>query len=40
MIEMRIARVRKKLLMAGAVQPCIKAVHKVGYVLCCPVTLE
>jgi DNA-binding response OmpR family regulator len=40
MIEMRIARVRKKLLMAGAVQPCMKAVHKVGYVLCCPVTLE
>ena len=39
MIEMRIARVRKKLLMAGAVQPCMKAVHKVGYVLCCPVTL-
>jgi DNA-binding response OmpR family regulator len=39
MIEMRIARVRKKLLMAGAVQPCIKAVHKVGYALCCPVTL-
>ena len=40
MIEMRIARLRKKLLMAGAVQPCMKAVHKVGYVLCCPVTLE
>ncbi len=39
MIEMRIARLRKKLLMAGAVQPCMKAVHKVGYVLCCPVTL-
>ena len=39
MIEMRIARLRKKLLMAGAVQPCMKAVHQVGYVLCCPVTL-
>lgn len=40
MIEMRIARLRKKLLVAGAVQPCLKSVHKVGYVLCCPVTLE
>lgn len=39
MIEMRIARLRKKLLMAGAIQPCVKAVHKVGYVLSCPVTL-
>jgi hypothetical protein len=40
MIEMRIARLRKKLLIAGAVQPCLKATQKVGYVLCCPVTLE
>jgi DNA-binding response OmpR family regulator len=40
MIEMRIARLRKKLLTAGAEQPGLKAVHKVGYVLCCPVTLE
>ena len=40
MIEMRIARLRKKLLMAGAEQPGVKAVHKVGYVLCCSVTLE
>jgi DNA-binding response OmpR family regulator len=39
-IEMRIARLRKKLLTAGAEQPGLKAVHKVGYVLCCPVTLE
>ncbi|MEN9771260.1 MAG: hypothetical protein RLZZ180_2890 [Pseudomonadota bacterium] len=40
MIEMRIARLRKKLLTAGAMLPCIQAVRRVGYVLCCPVTLE
>lgn len=40
MIEMRIARLRKKLLMAGVAQPCIQALHRVGYVLCCPVTIE
>jgi DNA-binding response OmpR family regulator len=39
MIEMRIARLRKKLQIAGALQPSVKALHKVGYVLCCPVTL-
>lgn len=40
MIEMRIARLRKKLMAAGAMQPCIQAVHRAGYVLCCPVTLD
>ena len=39
-IEMRIARLRKKLTRAGALQPCIKALHKVGYTLCCPVVLQ
>jgi DNA-binding response OmpR family regulator len=39
-IEMRITRLRRKLLEAGSEQPSIKAVHKVGYTLCCPVTLE
>lgn len=40
MIEMRIARLRKKLVAVGAPQPCLKAVHKVGYVLCCAMTLK
>ena len=40
MIEMRIARLRKKLATAGAPQPCIKAMHKVGYALCCPMRLD
>lgn len=39
-MEMRIARLRKKLTAAGAPQPCIKALHKVGYTLCCPVVLQ
>lgn len=39
-MEMRIARLRKKLLIAGAPQPSIKAVHKIGYTLCCPVVLQ
>lgn len=39
-MEMRIARLRKKLTTAGAPQPCIKALHKVGYTLCCPVVLQ
>jgi len=39
-MEMRIARLRKKLTSAGAVQPCIKALHKVGYTLCCSVVLQ
>lgn len=36
-IEMRIARLRKKLAAAGAESPYIKALHKVGYTLCNPV---
>ena len=39
-MEMRIARLRKKLASAGAPQPCIKAMHKVGYTLCCPVVMR
>lgn len=39
-MEMRIARLRKKLASAGAAQPSIKALHKVGYTLCCPVVLQ
>lgn len=39
-MEMRIARLRKKMTAAGAPQPCIKALHKVGYALCCSVVLQ
>lgn len=39
-IEMRITRLRKKLLAAGAQSPCIKALHKVGYTLCCEINLS
>ena len=39
-MEMRIARLRKKLASAGAPQPSIKALHKVGYTLCYPVVLQ
>lgn len=39
MLEMRIARLRKKLSAVGAPAPYIKALHKVGYSLCCPVVL-
>ena len=39
-LEMRIARLRKKLVTAGAAQPSIKALHKVGYTLCCSVVLQ
>lgn len=38
-LEMRIARLRKKLVEAGATAPGIKAAHKVGYALCCPVVM-
>lgn len=34
-LEMRIARLRKKLITAGAEPHAIRAVHKRGYVLCC-----
>jgi DNA-binding response OmpR family regulator len=40
MLEMRIARLRKRLAAAGAATPAIKALHKRGYVLSCPVVLE
>lgn len=40
MLEMRIARLRKRLTAAGAEAPAIKAVHKKGYVLSCKVLLE
>ncbi|MCC6915930.1 response regulator transcription factor [Nitrosomonas sp.] len=39
-IEMRIARLRKKLAAAGAASPYIKALHKVGYKLCDSVILQ
>ncbi|UCU92304.1 response regulator transcription factor [Hydrogenophaga taeniospiralis] len=39
-LEMRIARLRKKLSAVGAPSPQIKALHKVGYALCCPVMLR
>lgn len=39
-IEMRIARLRKKLAAAGAQAPYINSVHKVGYTLCNPVRLH
>jgi DNA-binding response OmpR family regulator len=39
-LEMRISRLRKKLSTVGAPSPGIKALHKVGYTLCCPVVLQ
>lgn len=39
-LEMRVARLRKKLAEAGAGQPSIKALRKLGYQLCCSVILE
>jgi DNA-binding response OmpR family regulator len=38
-IEMRIVRLRKKLVAIGAEPPGIKAIHKVGYALCMPLLL-
>lgn len=40
MLEMRIARLRKKLAEVGAEAPAIKALRKQGYQLCCSVILE
>ncbi len=40
MLEMRIARLRKRLIAAGAVHPVIKALHKQGYLLLCNVVLS
>ena len=39
MLEMRIARLRKKLHAAGADLPAIRAMHKRGYILTCDVAL-
>ena len=39
-MEMRIARLRKKLGAAGGAPPCIKALHRFGYLLCCPVSMQ
>ncbi len=39
-LEMRIARLRKKLAEAGAEPPTIKAVRKHGYSLCSPILIE
>ncbi|MGE0110407.1 response regulator transcription factor [Aquabacterium sp.] len=39
-LEMRVARLRKKLADAGAEQPSVKALRKLGYQLCCSVILE
>ena len=38
-LEMRIARLRKKLASVGADSPSIKSLHKVGYTLCSVVVL-
>jgi DNA-binding response OmpR family regulator len=38
-LEMRIARLRKKLVRVGAESPTIKSLHKVGYTLCRDVVL-
>jgi DNA-binding response OmpR family regulator len=40
MLEMRIARLRKRLTAAGADAPAIKAIHKKGYVLSCRVVID
>lgn len=40
MLEMRIARLRKKLVEIGTEQPAIKSLRKQGYQLCCAVTIE
>jgi DNA-binding response OmpR family regulator len=39
-LEMRVARLRKKLAAAGAAPPYIKAQHKMGYTLCSVVTID
>lgn len=39
-LEMRVARLRKKLAEAGATAPAIKALRKLGYQLCCSVVIE
>ncbi|WP_439114115.1 response regulator transcription factor [Hydrogenophaga sp.] len=39
-LEMRVTRLRKKLVQAGAEQPCIQTLHKTGYTLAHPVLLR
>ena len=39
-LEMRVVRLRKKLIAAGAQAPGIRAVYGRGYLLCCAVVLE
>jgi len=39
-LEMRVSRLRKKLVAVGAPAPHIKALHKVGYTLCTPLVLN
>ena len=38
-LEMRVARLRKKLASVGTAAPSVKSLHKVGYTLCCEVVL-
>jgi DNA-binding response OmpR family regulator len=39
-LEVQIARLRKKLVHAGASPPTIKAIRGIGYQLCVPVTVN
>jgi DNA-binding response OmpR family regulator len=39
-LEMRIARLRKKLITAGAASPAIRAAYSRGYMLCCNVLIR
>ena len=38
-LEMRIARLRKKLITAGAASPGIRAAYNRGYMLCCNILI-
>lgn len=40
MLEMRIARLRKRLIAAGVEAPGIRAIYKKGYILCCNVVVD
>ena len=39
-LEMRIARLRKKLISAGAASPGIRSVYNRGYILCCKILIS
>ena len=39
-LEMRIARLRKKLILAGAASPGIRSVYNRGYILCCKILIS